>query len=372
MATAEQLRLLEEAKKSLAKLQADDFSGISKDNNLQGGALSSAGTALANKIIETGTPEQKLGAATAQKTYLQQKSLPTAPTPVKTTTVPKATDRVSSTINLSNALNMAVATARKARQSAELDFFGGVLPGGLEGGSISASTFGSLLGNLNRASTQFTQPLVSDTLAAVEADRKFLEDNQNSIRDLALTMVENGASQDSVNAILKAPDIDSAIGMAAGALQTTTGAKDMEIRQVGSNLVSVTPDGKVNVLFSSDSGGGTGGGGVGFTPTELKKLEQAGLGNADRQTQLDYLYGSDSEDTSIGDLSIELENSRGSDGYANTQLYIDAYEAWIQSGRLPTDFFKKFKPDYYLNPSDQSIPSQIRSQMNETDEFDSF
>lgn len=257
MATAEQLRLREEAKKILAKLQADDFSGISKDNTLDGSKLSTAGTNLANKMIETGTPEQQVKTATIQRDYLQRKQLPTAPTPVKTVapTIPKTTDRVSSTINLSNALNMAVATARKARQSAELDFFGGVLPGGLEGGSISASTFGSLLGNLNRASTQFTQPLISDTLAAVEADRKFLEDNQNSIRDLALTLVENGASQEAVQGVLNAQDIDSAIGMAAGVLQS--GSKDMVVEKVGSNLVTYSPDDPQGTIRTLFSGGGS-------------------------------------------------------------------------------------------------------------------
>lgn len=35
--------------------------------------------------------------------------------------------------------------------------------------------------------------------------------------------------------------------------------------------------------------------GLGFTPTELKKLEQAGLLGSDRQSQLDYLYGDDEE-----------------------------------------------------------------------------
>lgn len=263
MATAEQQRLLEEARKSLAKLKADDFSGISKDNTLQGGKLAEAGTKLANKMIETGTPEQKVAAAKTQKTYLESKQLPKTPTTTKTlpTVVQqpdKPTDRVSNTVALSRALNLAVNSARKARQNQELDFLGGVLPGGLEGGSISASTFGSLLGNLNRASTQFTQPLLSDVMGAVEADQKMLEDNQNSIRDLALSLVENGASKEAVQGVLNAPDVDSAIGMAAGVLQADN--SDQVIEKVGSTLVTydpADPQGTIKTLFDASGSSGS-------------------------------------------------------------------------------------------------------------------
>jgi len=40
----------------------------------------------------------------------------------------------------------------------------------------------------------------------------------------------------------------------------------------------------------------------GYTPTELRKLEQAGLSGAPRQQQLDYLYGQNSIDSQINSL----------------------------------------------------------------------
>lgn len=55
-------------------------------------------------------------------------------------------------------------------------------------------------------------------------------------------------------------------------------------------LVRVNPEtGEAELVF--DSGGGSGSGSVSFTNSEKKKLEQAGLSQATRQEQLDFLYG---------------------------------------------------------------------------------
>lgn len=179
---------------------------------------------------------------------------PVSPTPV----LPEAPkDRVSNTIALSSALNKAVEVARKQRQSAELDFIGGKF----DPGTLSAGTFGSLMSSLNRASTKFTDPLISETLGAVEADRKAIEDQTNDIRNLALSALEAGANSDQVQSILATSDINSAIGVAATVLQNTS-KSGLVTEKVGSNLVSydpADPQGTLQVLFSP--GGGTGGGG---------------------------------------------------------------------------------------------------------------
>ena len=49
-----------------------------------------------------------------------------------------------------------------------------------------------------------------------------------------------------------------------------------------------------------------GGGGTGFSATEKKKLEQAGLSNAPRQDQLDFLYGN-TEKLSNTELQTKIE-----------------------------------------------------------------
>lgn len=68
------------------------------------------------------------------------------------------------------------------------------------------------------------------------------------------------------------------------------------VYSTSSGLVRVDPTtGEAQLIFGT-GGGGSGSNSVSFTNTENKKLEQAGLQNAPRQQQLDFLYGSDSTD----------------------------------------------------------------------------
>ena len=69
-----------------------------------------------------------------------------------------------------------------------------------------------------------------------------------------------------------------------------------QIFNTSSGVVRVNSDGTAELLFDSRgnrsaSSGSTSGAGASFTPTERKKLEQAGLIGADRQAQLDFLFG---------------------------------------------------------------------------------
>jgi hypothetical protein len=76
----------------------------------------------------------------------------------------------------------------------------------------------------------------------------------------------------------------------------------------------------------------------------------------------------------LGDMSAALEGSRGGDGYANTELYVDAFKDWVDAGGLPKDFFSQFDPDMYANPDDPSLPPNIKRAMSKKgdDEFDSL
>lgn len=68
------------------------------------------------------------------------------------------------------------------------------------------------------------------------------------------------------------------------------------VYSTSAGLVRVNPQtGETQQLTNTGSGGGSSSG-VSFTPTEKKKLEQAGLTDAPRQQQLDFLYGKDSTD----------------------------------------------------------------------------
>lgn len=75
---------------------------------------------------------------------------------------------------------------------------------------------------------------------------------------------------------------------------------------------------------------------------------------------------------SVSSAAQALEETRGSDNYANTGVYLDLYEQAIANDVLPQDFIKKFPPDLYLNPEDPSIPAFIKNDMMEVDLFGSL
>lgn len=201
-----------------------------------------------------------------------QKPAPTVSLPQANQSQTSNKDVVSNFSMFNAALNEAVNLARQQRQSAELDFLSGAIPAG----AVSAGQFTGLLANLNRASTQFTEPLVNNVMEFAQNEQEYVREQQNQIRELALVAMENGADQSAIQGILAAPSIDSAISMASGVMQNTT-SDDMDIRQVGANLVSVDKEGNVKVLFNGSSTSSGGGGGSTTTaeqPLTMNQIDQ--------------------------------------------------------------------------------------------------
>lgn len=171
---------------------------------------------------------------------------------VKSKVLPPSDTKKSSLSAFSSALEDAVSLARNKRQSKDLDFLGGVIPKG----AVSAGTFTGLLANLNQASTNFTDPLVKGAMESAQADENARLEQANSIRDLALSLVQSGTSQEVVQGILQAKDLDSAIGMAAGAMSAKG---KLKTEQIGTKLVQYDPndpEGTVRVLFDGGSSSG--------------------------------------------------------------------------------------------------------------------
>lgn len=197
---------------------------------------------------------------------------------VKEKVLPPTDGRKSSISAFSSALEDAVSLARNKRQSKDLDFLGGVIPKG----AVSAGTFTSLLSNLNQASSNFTDPLVQGAMESAQADENARLEQANSIRDLALSLVQSGTSQEVVQGILQAKDLDSAIAMASGAMNAKG---KMKTEQIGTKLVQYDPndpEGTVRVLF--DGGSGSGGSGkaekpsiVTISPEKKQSLVSAGF-----------------------------------------------------------------------------------------------
>lgn len=62
-----------------------------------------------------------------------------------------------------------------------------------------------------------------------------------------------------------------------------------------------------------------------------------------------------------------LDSGRGSDGYVNSKTYLDMLADWKKNLGLEQDFFSKYPPKNYLNPSDTSIPTYIRDKLKASD-----
>lgn len=172
------------------------------------------------------------------------------------TELPQTENRVSAFQNFSAALNKAVTLARNQRNSADLDLLGKTI----KPGSVSASSFSSLLADINTASNQFSEPLVTDALSVAKMEEERVSAERNSIRDLALSLATQGISQETIQGLLAAPTMDVALPIATAALSSK--ASKGEVQQIGSKLVRVMPDGAVNVIFDGDAspGGGSGAG----------------------------------------------------------------------------------------------------------------
>lgn len=84
-----------------------------------------------------------------------------------------------------------------------------------------------------------------------------------------------------------------------------------EVRTVGKDLYQWNPSTNKWELAVKGTTTDTEGG-IGFSATEKKKLEQVGLGNAPREVQLNYLYGTDKEKNAvIKEYGTESKTSSG-------------------------------------------------------------
>jgi predicted RNA-binding protein with EMAP domain len=107
--------------------------------------------------------------------------------------------------------------------------------------------------------------------------------------------------------------------------ENPTGEKlDTQVVNLGgkSTLIN-TQTGEVIKVLGTAGTGTSGGSGGGFTPTETRKLEQAGLTSAPRQEQLDFLYG-EGADTSGEDVSFYADSILS----GNTTFIEDGQVKW--------------------------------------------
>lgn len=235
-------------------------------------------------------------------------------TPEVTFDPTQAAERIN---NFNAALNVAVDEARKQRQDATLDLVGGLVPPG----ALPATSFAGVLEAFNADSRPLESALVSEASAFArdQEDRKFAaaetariqaEDQKNAIRDLALSVAQNGGNEESVKAIMalvESGDIDQAVQVAASSY---SGSKD--IRQLGNQLVEVYKDDngemQTRVLFdgSSYSGGSSSPSSSNVSNPPKSDVRVLPFGAQGAPTEVPYVdYNDTSVDMQIVEATIE-------------------------------------------------------------------
>lgn len=250
------------------------------------------------------------------------------------------------------ALNVAIDQARGQRQDTVLDYLGGVIPTG----ALPATSFAGVLGAFSASAAPLESTLIRSASEFAQDQALIVQEQRNNIRDLALAVAEAGGSQEAVNAVLATSDPDSAISVAAGSLKST---KD-DIRQIGSNLVRVTDDGEVEVLFSASAGGGGGGA---PTPTTVPTggfdvsggFDPIGAKTKDLKEEVKKMFASDFASQLIIDLTDEQLR-------LFIQDFIDAQNK-LQQSIDPVTFYEEWKVKVGL----EKESSESRSESNPYD-----
>ena len=67
----------------------------------------------------------------------------------------------------------------------------------------------------------------------------------------------------------------------------------------------------------------------------------------------------------IADVHQNLQESRGQDGYADTQVYMNELEGFVSLDGDPKEFIKEYDPNIYINPNDPTR-SFLESQMKKS------
>ena len=67
----------------------------------------------------------------------------------------------------------------------------------------------------------------------------------------------------------------------------------------------------------------------------------------------------------IADVHALLNETRGSDGYANTGTYMEQFNGFVALGGDPKDFVKEYDPNIYINPNDPTR-SFLQTEMKKT------
>jgi hypothetical protein len=320
-----------------------DISQISKNELID--AYASAGNKNAQNIKANNYTLPPLSSVKDDRTLpnpvVENKSLPGA--------------RKSSLVEFADTLTKATSLARQSRQAAQM----GILDtAGFQPGSVAPATMAGILKLMEARSDDYSNPLTSaaqdayrDEIERADEEIKQKDEEARQVQDLAISLLTKGLGNETIQGVLAAPDMNSAIAVASAALKTSSKNPYVDIRSSGNSIVGIKDDGTAEVIYREPKS--TGGG----SSPASKPYTSGGL----------VITKAD-----IGDISAQLEGSRGQDGYTDPNLYLKALSIWTGNDGLADDFYKQFSPSSYLNPAvdasvlGRPIPAPITNELKKT------
>lgn len=154
---------------------------------------------------------------------------------------------------LSTALNSAVDKARQKRQDSTLDYLKGTIPKG----ALSAGSFSSVVNAFNQSAAPVASTFAQGALDFAQIEEQRKQKNISDIRNLGVSLIENGAKSEDVKTILRFTengDINGAMTAAAGILSNLPKSKDFSYFNTDDGIVQLDKStGETKVVF----GGGT-------------------------------------------------------------------------------------------------------------------
>lgn len=324
-------------------------------------------------------------AAEEKKTSVLNKKTTVPSATVAMPELPDPTEAANRINKFNSALNVAVDQARQQRKDKVLDFMGGVVPPG----ALSATSFAGVLSSFKADSAPLEASLInSASNFAQEQERlryeqavqqqELVKEERNSIRDLAISIMENGGTQEGVDAVLATTDLDTAMRVAAGALKTKAGT-NMKVDQIGSQLVTydpADPQGTIKVLYSAPekatSGGGGSSGGSTYSAANKLKLEAEfgadWMNTTTREQQVKFLAGGSQTNRLEEEMrtlfptsfASKVLNELDAEKASNFMIEYQRYAAETLSSPDPELFLKNYKK-VFIPTKGNSITDKINA-----------
>lgn len=264
---------------------------------------------------------------------------------------------------------------------------------GFTPGAVDAQTMSRILNSLeSRNAADFNNLLqfgsqgfaqsVEQEQQIRQTQQQALKAERDAIRELGLSVVNAGGSQELLNAVLSAQSFEAALTSAAGGLQAGETKEDTEIRSTSDGkLVRIDGEGNTTVIYEPDPEAqqsfqlrSVGSNVVEFqtdqsgqvvgqrTVASAPKTSTSVAPTQKQQSSGGLVY----TNSDVGAISSTLNSLRGEDGWTNTQAYLDFYNDWTSGGGIPSDFVKLFPPEQYVNPGDNHmLPDFLRNKSDQ-------